>query len=164
MNDTQTCLLPAKLKKKDIFYMQCTICCIFSLQFISASNSCPFLPIFWPWLLEDPQFSTPVTLCGDPTKTIRRRSKLKVTMRNFKAFMRPVHDSSDNYKFPVTVNETFSEKKAIFLFCYYWCPWSGPIRPLNSDETIYLSPYISLYAAHKIDQHAFVEKICCVST
>lgn len=75
-------------------------------------------------------------------------------MRNLKVFMRPGHDSSDEYKFPVTANETFSEKKAIF----YVVTIDGVQFPMNSDETIYLSPYISLYTGHKIDQHAFVEK------
>ncbi len=29
--------------------------------------------------------------------------------------MKQSHDSSDNYKFPVTANETLSEKTAIFM-------------------------------------------------
>ncbi len=40
---------------------------------------------------------------------------LKVTIRNFKVFMKQSHDSSDDYKFPVTANEALSEETAVFM-------------------------------------------------
>ncbi len=50
--------------------------------------------------------------------------------RELLVFMKQAHDSSDDYKFPVTANETLSEKSAIFMQLL--------LIPTNSDETIYL--------------------------
>ncbi len=41
--------------------------------------------------------------------------KLKITTRNFKVFMKQSHDSSADFKIPVTANETLSEKTATFM-------------------------------------------------
>ncbi len=38
-----------------------------------------------------------------------------MTTRNFKVVMKQSRDSSDDYKFPVTANETFREKTDVFM-------------------------------------------------
>ncbi len=52
-------------------------------------------------------------MCGALSSTI-----IRVTTRNFEVFPKQSHDFSDDYKFPVTANETLSEQM-LFLCSYY---------------------------------------------
>ncbi len=42
-------------------------------------------------------------------------TNIKVTLRNFEVCMKQSHDSSDEFKFPVTVNEPLSEQTDVFM-------------------------------------------------
>ncbi len=53
-----------------------------------------------------------------------------MTTRNHKVFKKQSYDSSDNYKFPVTANETLSEKTTINAHDQVW-------GPADSDEMIF---------------------------
>ncbi len=39
----------------------------------------------------------------------------KVTLRDFEVFLKQSHDSSDDYKFPATANETLSEQTDVYM-------------------------------------------------
>ncbi len=43
------------------------------------------------------------------------RGMLKVTKRNLSVFIKKSHESSSDFTFPVTANETLSEKTAVFM-------------------------------------------------
>ncbi len=50
--------------------------------------------------------------------------------------MKPSHDSSDDYKFPETANETLSEKNTIFM-CFLLRPVIGTESPQTQSKQIF---------------------------
>ncbi len=74
---------------------------------------------------------------SSPSSTVRGESEhwphsddkeaceLNVTTKNFWVLRKQCHDSSDDYKFPLTTMRP-SVKRLLFLCSYYWFLWSGP--------------------------------------